>query len=116
MESLLRALRCLDQRPAKIRSHGSDSVLFDWAFAGDGVHEQLVRLWVYASAVKYDWLTALMLARAGEKQLDYGGAGTISPEVRYRARGLALAFLASWAAQARTPAPQLGSPETPSGR
>lgn len=41
--------------------------------AGD---ERLVRLGVCASAVKYDWLTALMLARAGEeRQLDYGGGG-----------------------------------------
>ncbi|CAL9409294.1 hypothetical protein SUDANB105_01615 [Streptomyces sp. enrichment culture] len=78
--------------------------------------ERLVRLGVCASAVKYDWLTALMLARAGEEQLDYGGAGTVSPELRYRERGKALAFLAGWAAEARTLAPLLGFPEAPSGR
>ncbi|WP_128431206.1 aminoglycoside phosphotransferase [Streptomyces cyaneus] len=78
--------------------------------------EHLVRLAVCASAVKYDWLTALMLARAGEEQLDYGGRGTVSAELRYRERGSALAFLAGWAAEARDLAPRLGFPEPPSGR
>ncbi|MFJ9902246.1 aminoglycoside phosphotransferase [Streptomyces sp. NPDC101152] len=78
--------------------------------------EQLVRLAVCASAVKYDWLTALMLARAGEEQLDYGGSRAVSAELRYRERGLTLAFLAGWAEEARTLAPRLGFPEAPSGR
>ncbi|MDO0937545.1 aminoglycoside phosphotransferase [Streptomyces sp. DG2A-72] len=161
MESLPRAFSHLDQWPANVRSHGPDSVLFDWAFAGDGAlgedlgnylpdtvfdlfipaarlpgyaadayeaylhglresgwrgDEQLVRLGVCASAVKYDWITALMLARAGEEQLDYGGGRTVSAELRYRERGLTLAFLAGWAAEARELAPRLGFPEAPSGR
>ncbi|MFJ8106320.1 aminoglycoside phosphotransferase [Streptomyces sp. NPDC096132] len=78
--------------------------------------ERLVRLAVCASAVKYDWLTARMLARAGERQLDYGGERTVSPELRYRERGLTLAFLGEWAAEARVLAPRLGFPEAPSGR
>lgn len=79
--------------------------------------ENLVRLAVCASAVKYDWITALMLARAGEEQqLDYGGARAMDAERRYRERGLTLAFLAEWAAQARVLAPRLGFPEAPSGR
>ncbi len=42
--------------------------------------ERLVRLGVCASAVKYDWLTALMLVRAGEEQhAGYGGAEAVSP-------------------------------------
>ncbi|GGL82158.1 hypothetical protein GCM10010129_27420 [Streptomyces fumigatiscleroticus] len=161
MEALPRAFCHLDQWPANVRAAGPDSVLFDWAFAGDGalgedlgnyipdsvfdlflpaarlpeyaaaaydafVHglrgsgwrgdERLVRLAVCASAVKYDWLTALMLARAGEEQLDYGGGRTVPAGRRYRERGAALAFLAGWAAEARTLASQLGFPEAPSGR
>ena len=57
-----------------------------------------------------------MLARAGEEPVAYGGAGTVAGELRYRERGLTLAFLAGWAAEARTLAPWLGFPEAPSGR
>ncbi|MEU3933398.1 aminoglycoside phosphotransferase [Streptomyces sp. NPDC029044] len=78
--------------------------------------ERLVRLGVCASAVKYDWLTALMLARTDEEQVAYGGEGTVPTGLRYRERGLALAFLAGWAAEARQLAPRLGFPEAPSGR
>ncbi|MEV0093306.1 aminoglycoside phosphotransferase [Streptomyces sp. NPDC050738] len=73
--------------------------------------ERLVRLGMCASAVKYDWLTELMLQRAGEeKQLGYGGAGTVPAELRYRERGATLAFLAGWAQEARDLAPRLGFP------
>ncbi|GAA2308184.1 hypothetical protein GCM10010234_59990 [Streptomyces hawaiiensis] len=78
--------------------------------------ERLVRLGVCASAVKYDWLTALMLARADQEPVAYGGEGTVPAELRYRERGLTLAFLAEWAAEARMLAPLLGFPEAPSGR
>lgn len=85
---------------------------------GSGWHgdERVVRLGVCASAVKYDWLTALMLARADDEQVGYGGEGAVSAELRYRERGVTLAFLAEWAAEARLLAPQLGFPEAPSGR
>ncbi|WP_329531711.1 aminoglycoside phosphotransferase [Streptomyces sp. NBC_01450] len=162
MESLPRVFSHLDQWPANVVSQGPDSVLIDWAFAGDGalgedlgnyvpdtvwdlflpaarlpelaaaayeahVHglresgwrgdERLVRLGMCASAVKYDWLAPLMLARAGEaRQLDYGGKGEVSAERRYRERGLAFAFLAGWAAEARELAPLLGFPPAPTGR
>lgn len=161
MESLPRVFSHLDQWPANVRSDCHDSVLFDWAFAGDGAlgedlgnylpdsvfdlfvpaarlpeyasaayeaylhglresgrrgDEHLVRLGVCASAVKYDWLTALMLARASEEQLDYGGGRAVSAELRYRERGLTLAFLAGWADEARALAPSLGFPQAPSGR
>ncbi|GGJ21543.1 aminoglycoside phosphotransferase [Streptomyces brasiliensis] len=167
MENLPRAFSHLDLWPANVRTDGADggagsnSVAFDWAFAGDGAlgedlgnylpdsvfdlflpaarlpayaaaayaaylhglreggwrgDEAFVRLGVCASAVKYDWLTALMLARAGEEQLDYGGGRTVSAELRYQERGLTLSFLAGWAAEARTLAPRLGFPEAPSGR
>ncbi|MER5436145.1 aminoglycoside phosphotransferase [Streptomyces sp. NPDC002588] len=78
--------------------------------------ERLVRLGMCASAVKYDWITARMLARAGHEQLDYGGERTVAAELRYRERGLTLAFLAEWAAEARALAPRVGFPEAPSGR
>ncbi|MFF7896147.1 aminoglycoside phosphotransferase [Streptomyces sp. NPDC007907] len=78
--------------------------------------ERLVRLGVCASAVKYDRLTALMLARADEEPVAYGGEGTVPAELRYREGGLALAFLAEWAAEARMLAPLLGFSEAPSGR
>ncbi|MFE9093410.1 aminoglycoside phosphotransferase [Streptomyces sp. NPDC007264] len=162
MESLPRVFSHLDHWPANLRAHGADSVLFDWAFAGDGAlgedignhvpdsvldlfvpaarlpelaaavydaylhglraggwrgDERLLRLGVCASAVKYDWLTGLMLARASEEQqLDYGGARTVPAELRYRERGLTLAFLADRAAEARALAPSLGFPPPPTGR
>jgi hypothetical protein len=87
--------------------------LWESGWRGD---ERLVRLGVCASAVKYDWLTALMLARAGEEPVGYGGAGTIPADFRYRERGLTFAFLAGWAAEARELAPRLGFPQAPSGR
>lgn len=79
--------------------------------------ERLVRLGVCASAVKYDWITGLMLARAGEeRQVGYGGAEAVSAERLYRQRGLVLAFLAGWAAEARELALGVGFPGPPSGR
>lgn len=78
--------------------------------------EHLVRLGVCASAVKYDRLTALMLARADETPVAYGGAGAVPAELRFRERGLTLAYLAEWAAEARVLAPRLGFPPAPSGR
>ncbi|MFF1739341.1 phosphotransferase family protein [Streptomyces mirabilis] len=162
MESLPRVFGHLDQWPANVVSHGPDSALIDWAFAGDGalgedlgnyipdtvwdlflpaarlpelaaaayeahVHglresgwrgdERLVRLGMCASAVKYDWLAPLMLARADEaRQLDYGGREEVAAERRYRERGLAFVFLAGWAAEARELAPLLGFPPAPTGR
>ncbi|MEU6506403.1 aminoglycoside phosphotransferase [Streptomyces sp. NPDC046942] len=93
-----------------------DAYLHGLRESGHSGDERLVRLAVCASAVKYEWLTAQMLARAGEEQLDYGGGRTVSAELRYRERGLVLAFLADWAREARTLAPLLGFPEAPSGR
>ncbi|MGW2290204.1 aminoglycoside phosphotransferase [Streptomyces phaeochromogenes] len=156
MESLPRVFSHLDQWPANLVSHHGESVLLDWAFAGDGAlgedignyipdtvldlflpaarlpelatavyeayvrglraggwpgDERLVRLGVCASAVKYDWLTALMLSRASdERQLDYGGGRTVEAERRYRERGVVLAFLADWADEARRLADDLGLP------
>ncbi|WP_220447088.1 aminoglycoside phosphotransferase family protein [Nonomuraea deserti] len=63
--------------------------------------ERLVRLAVCASAIKYDFLAPLMLARAGEEQLDYGGSRPVDAARRYRERGAALMYLAGWADEAR---------------
>ncbi|MGN9841952.1 hypothetical protein ACTMTI_27875 [Nonomuraea sp. H19] len=63
--------------------------------------ERLVRLAVCASAVKYDFLTPLMLARVSETQYDYGGGRTVDAARRFRERGAALMFLAGWADEAR---------------
>ncbi|MFE6522503.1 aminoglycoside phosphotransferase [Streptomyces sp. NPDC057794] len=78
--------------------------------------EHLVRLGVCASAVKYGSLTALMPARADGEPVAYGGAGGVPAGLRPRERGLVLAFLAEWAAEARALAPRLGFPPAPSGR
>ena len=58
----------------------------------------------------YDWLTEHMPARAGENRLDYGATRTVSVELRYRERGLALAFLGE---QARQPAVEPEFPPAP---
>ena len=59
-----------------------------------------VELGFFASAIKYDWLAPLLLARADEEQLDYGGLTPVDPQERYRERGLALLELTHWAEQA----------------
>jgi hypothetical protein len=69
--------------------------------------ERLSRLATCASAVKYEWLTPSMLARAGdERHLAYGRQAP-SAEL-YRERGATLMFLAGWADEARRLAAQLG--------
>jgi hypothetical protein len=83
------AARCLDRYLDGLAAGG---------WAGD---ERLVRLGFFASAIKYDWLVPLMLARAGDEQLDYGGGGPVAASERYRERGLALLELTRWAEQAR---------------
>ena len=71
--------------------------------------ERVVRLATCASAIKYDWLTPLMLERATlEEHVDYGGEQPISPELRYAERGRALLFLAAWLEEARSLADELG--------
>ena len=69
----------------------------------------MVRLGMCASAVKYECLGPLMLQRASEaRHLEYGGGEAADPNFLYAERGRALAFLASWAEEARALAEELG--------
>ncbi len=78
--------------------------------AGWDGDERMVRLGMCASAVKYEWLGPLMLQRASNaSQLGYGGRKTVDAERLYAERGIALAFLASWAQEARALAEELGT-------
>jgi len=71
--------------------------------------ERAVRLGMCTSAVKYEWLAPLMLQRASEaRQLGYGGEETADADLLYAERGRALAFLTSWAEEARALAEGLG--------
>ena len=64
--------------------------------------EQIARLGVVASAVKYTWLLPLMLERALAEQHDsYGGGALSDPRHQYRERGRTLCFLAEWVNEAR---------------
>jgi Phosphotransferase enzyme family len=77
--------------------------------AGWDGDERLVQLAVWASAVKYDWLTALMLERASAaRQMKYGGTDEVDPVFLYRERGEALLFNAQRAAAALALADELG--------
>ena len=60
-------------------------------------------------SVKYKCIGPLMLQRASEaRQLEYGGGEAADPNLLYAERGRALAFLASWAEEARALAEELG--------
>ena len=92
-----------------------DREVFDGYLSGlreagwDG-DERTVRLGMCASAIKYEWLGPLMLQRASNaNQLDYGGRKTVDRQRLYAERGIALAFLASWAEEARALAEELGT-------
>ena len=64
---------------------------------------------MWASAVKYDWLTPFMLASASApQQLRYGGTQQIDGDYRFRERGIALLDNAQRARRALTLAKELG--------
>ena len=61
----------------------------------------LVRLGMWSSAVKYDWLAPFMLAALGQAtHYHYGGGPEIDPRFRFSERGQALLFNAERARQA----------------
>ena len=63
---------------------------------------------MYSLAVKYDWLTPFMLARAtADRHLAYGGNVEVDAAHRYRERGIALLHACGWAKDALTLAEQL---------
>jgi hypothetical protein len=70
---------------------------------------RLVKLGMWSSSVKYDWLAPFTLAQVGqERQYRYGGAGEIDPAFKFRERSRALLFNAQWARQAIDLASRLG--------
>jgi hypothetical protein len=77
--------------------------------AGWNDDPRLVKLGMWSSAVKYDWLAPFTLAQVGQKQqYRYGGAGEIDPAFKFRERSRALLFNAQWAQQAIELASRLG--------
>ena len=65
---------------------------------GAMVDDRLLTKNLYASAVKYDWLGPLLLARAGSStQSLYGGAVLDDASYQYAQRGATLQFLCDWA-------------------
>jgi hypothetical protein len=70
---------------------------------------RLVRLGMWSSSVKYDWLAALTLAQVfQERQQRYGGEGEVDASFKFRERSRALLFNAGWARQALDLADELG--------
>ncbi|MDT0392884.1 aminoglycoside phosphotransferase/kinase family protein [Streptomyces dubilierae] len=115
LDSVLDHFLPADELPGLAKA-AYDAYLHGLRASGWRGDEHLVRLGVCASVVKYDRLTALMPARADDEPVAYGGTGTVPADLRYRERGLALAYLAERAAEARVLAPRLGFPPAPSGR
>jgi hypothetical protein len=71
--------------------------------------EREVRLAMCASAVKYDWIAAGMLARSGEaEQRVYGAARPVETGRLFDVRAEVLRFLSGWADEARRLAAELG--------
>ncbi|HEX2097691.1 MAG TPA: hypothetical protein VHF46_01360 [Rubrobacteraceae bacterium] len=68
-----------------------------------------MRLGMRASAVKYEWLGPLMVERAADvEHVGYGGSGSVDSGRLYAERAATLAFLVSWAEEARELAEELG--------
>jgi hypothetical protein len=85
-----------------------DAYLAGLALAGWSGDEDLARMGVCASAVKYVWLLPLMLerARSGDHGV-YGGVALEDPSDQYQRRGRTLRFLASWVDEAHRLAPRV---------
>lgn len=69
----------------------------------------LIQLGMWASSVKYDWLTPALLAGASaDRHLAYGGGDEVNAGYRFRERGMALVHITTWATRALTLAGSLG--------
>lgn len=80
--------------------------LRDAGWRGD---ERLVRLGMWSSSVKYDWLGPLTLAQLRqEKQYRYGGGGEIDATFKFSERSRVLLNNSRWARQAIELADRLG--------
>jgi hypothetical protein len=70
---------------------------------------RLVRLGMWSSAVKYDWLAAFTLSQVSlQRHYRYGGGGEVDAGFKFRERSRALLFNAGWARQALDLADDLG--------
>lgn len=70
---------------------------------------RLIRLGMWSSAVKYDWMTPFTLAHlSDERQFRYGGGGEIDAAYKFRERSEVLLFNANWARQALELADRIG--------
>jgi hypothetical protein len=70
---------------------------------------RLVQLGMWASAIKYDWLTPFSLAQVDQpRHLRYGGGAEVDPDYKFSQRSQVLVFLAGWARQALELADRLG--------
>jgi hypothetical protein len=91
-----------------------EQAVFEGYLAGlreAGWHDdpRLVRLGMWSSAVKYDWLAAFTLSQvSAERQYRYGGGGEVDAGFKFRERSRALLFNAGWARQALDLADDLG--------
>lgn len=86
-----------------------DAYLEGLASGGWTGDPRLAELGLYASAVKYDWLTPAMLSAASaDRQLRYGGEEQIDADFRFRQRGIALLENADRARRAVRLAKELG--------
>lgn len=86
-----------------------DGYLAGLRAAGWNDDPRLVRLGMWSSAVKYDWMAALTLSEVSqERQYRYGGGGEIDARFKFRERSRALLFNAGWARQALDLADHLG--------
>jgi hypothetical protein len=69
----------------------------------------LVRLGMWSSAVKYDWLMPFTLSQLSqERQVRYGGDGEVDAEFKFRERSAGLYYLTEWARKAIELADRLG--------
>ena len=77
--------------------------------AGWADDPRLVRLGMWSSSVKYDWMAAFTLSQVSrERQYRYGGGGEIDAGFRFRERSRVLLYLAGWARRALDLAEELG--------